>query len=61
MKLSQLIKALQVLEDQGHGELPVFYRHSASGDCAELNSPRVTDHIEDTGPFDLDEVRNTFP
>jgi len=55
MKLSKFIKQLQELEAQGHGDLEVFYRHGASGDCGELSSAHVTDEVEDTGPFDLED------
>jgi hypothetical protein len=54
MKLKDFIAQLQKLEAQGHGELDVFYRHGASGDCGQLSSAHVTDEVEDTGPFDLD-------
>ena len=55
MKLKDFIANLQKLEAQGHGDLQVFYRHSASGDCGELRSAHVTDVVEDTGPFDLED------
>jgi len=53
MKLSEFIKGLQKLEQEGHGELEVMYRHGASGDCGELSSAYVTDEVDDCGPFDL--------
>lgn len=56
MKLSDFIKNLQKLESMGHGDLQVFYRHGASGDCGNLSSAFVTDEIDDQcGPFDLDD------
>jgi hypothetical protein len=55
MKLKDFIAQLQKLEQEGHGEKQVFYRRSSSGDCGELNSAHITDHLEDTGPFDLEE------
>lgn len=56
MNLSTFINRLLALEAEGHGDLEVFYRHGASGDCGELSSARVTDEVsEETGPFDLDE------
>ncbi len=55
MKLSEMIKNLQALEAQGHGTKEVFCRHGASGSCYEVGSAHVTDRVEDTGPFDLDE------
>ncbi len=55
MKLKEFIAKLQELEAQGHGDLEVFYRHGASGDCGELRSAHVTDAVEDTGPFDLED------
>lgn len=53
MTLDDFVTGLQKLQAEGHGALPVFYRHGASGDCGELSSAHVTDHVEDTGPFDL--------
>jgi hypothetical protein len=53
MNLDTFIAELQKLQAEGHGQLPVFYRHGASGDCGELSSAHVTNEIEDTGPFDL--------
>lgn len=53
MKLHQFVAQLQKLVDAGHGDKDVFYRHGASGDCGELGSARITDIIEETGPFDL--------
>jgi hypothetical protein len=55
VKLTNFIKQLQKLEAAGHGELDVFYRHGASGDCGELSSARVTDEVTAEGPFDLAE------
>jgi hypothetical protein len=55
MKLSDFIKKLQKLEDEGHGDKEVYYSHGASGDCGELSHPSVTDYIDPhTGPFDLE-------
>lgn len=53
MKLKAFIAQLQKLDDEGHGDKEVFYRHGASGDCGELSSAQITDRVEDTGPFDL--------
>ena len=56
MRLKDFIANLQKLEAQGHGDLEVFYRHGASGDCGKLSSARVTDEVEDEcGPFDLED------
>lgn len=55
MTLNKFIENLQKLQAEGHGDKEVFYRHGASGDCGNLSSARVTDEIEDTGPFDLDD------
>jgi len=55
MTLDKFIEQLQKLQAQGHGDLEVFYRHGASGDCGQLSSARVTDEVEDTGPFDLED------
>ena len=54
MKLNDFIANLVKLQDQGYGDLKVFYRHGASGDCGLLSSAHVTDEIDDqSGPFDL--------
>ena len=58
MTLNKFIENLVKLQAQGHGDLEVFYRHGASGDCCELRGAHVTDEIEDTGPFDLEEGQN---
>jgi hypothetical protein len=56
MKLKDFIANLQELEAQGHGDLEVFYRHGASGDCGPLSSAFISDEVDnDCGPFDLDE------
>ena len=56
MKLNDFIANLVRLQEQGHGDLEVYYRHGASGDCGELASAHVTDEIDDQcGPFDLNE------
>jgi hypothetical protein len=55
MILSKFIAQLQTLEAQGHGDKYVFYRHGASGDCGELASARISDEVNDCGPFDLDD------
>ena len=55
MKLNEFVAGLQKLIDQGHGDLQVFYRHGASGDCGELSNAYVADEVEDTGPFDLED------
>lgn len=51
MKLDELIVSLQKLQTEGHGNLPVFYRHGSSGDCGEVGSAHVTNHTDDCGPF----------
>jgi len=56
MKLNKFVECLQKLQLEGHGDLEVFYRHGASGDCGKLSTAFVTNHIEDEcGPFDLEE------
>ena len=55
MKLKDFIANLQELEAQGHGDLEVFYRHGASGDCGPLSSAFISDEVSECGPFDLDE------
>jgi hypothetical protein len=51
MKLSEFIEQLQELIDEGHGDLPVFYRHGSSGDCGELSTAFVTNRTDECGPF----------
>lgn len=59
MKLNDFIANLVKLQEQGHGDLQVFYRHGASGDCGELRGAHVTDEIDDdTGPFDIAQHTN---
>ena len=58
MTLNKFIENLVKLQAQGHGDLEVFYRHGASGDCGELRGAHVTDEVEDTGPFDLKDGQN---
>lgn len=53
MTLDQLITKLQKLKDAGKGDLPVYARHGASGDCSKVGSPHVTDEYGDQGPFDV--------
>jgi hypothetical protein len=55
MKLNQLITCLQALQASGFGDLEVFYRHGASGDCGPLSSAQVTDEVDECGPFDLED------
>ena len=55
MRLNEFITNLQKLADEGHGDKQVFYRHGASGDCGELSSAHITNRVEDTGPFDLED------
>ena len=42
------------LLEAGHGDLPVAYRHGASGDSGNIGSMHVTDRQDECGPFDLD-------
>lgn len=53
MTVNEMITALQRLQHEGHGNLPVFYRHGASGDCGPLGSAHVTCETDQSGPFDL--------
>lgn len=53
--LDQFIKNLQKLQAEGHGHRPVYARHGASGETNEVGSARVTDHVGDCGPFDLED------
>ena len=55
MNLDTFLTGLLKLQAEGHGKKQVFYRHGASGDCGELSSARITNSVEDTGPFDLDD------
>lgn len=54
MKVKELIKALQKISAEGHGDLDVIYRHGASGDCGEVGSPNVTNYLNECGPWDTD-------
>lgn len=53
--VNEMIADLLQLQAEGHGNLEVYYRHGASGDCGQLGSIRVTDEVTDEGPFDLEE------
>jgi hypothetical protein len=56
MQLNKFIQQLQKLQDQGHGDKEVFYRHGASGDCGKLSSAFITDAVDDDcGPFDIED------
>jgi hypothetical protein len=55
MKLNKFIENLVKLQNEGHGDLQVFYRHGASGDCGQLSSAYISDEVGECGPFDLDE------
>jgi len=55
MKLQQLADEINKLVSEGHGGKWVFYRHTASGDCGAVWGAQVTDSVDDSGPFDLDE------
>ena len=54
MTLSHLIKKLQKLESQGHGDKKVYTIHGASGCVSELSNPWLTNEVNETGPFDLE-------
>jgi hypothetical protein len=41
MRLSEFIKRLQELEEQGHGELPVYAVHGASGVISPMSLPSL--------------------
>jgi len=58
MKLNQFITQLQTLQESGHGDKQVFYRHGASSDCGLLRSAYVTDEVDECGPFDLEDGEN---
>ena len=55
MKLSEFIKELTTLAQEGHGEKEVFYRHGASGDCGGLSTAWVTSEVSESGPFNLED------
>lgn len=55
MTLNKLIENLIRLQEDGHGDKKVLYRHGASGDCGELSFAHVTDEVDECGPFDLDD------
>ena len=54
MTLDEFIESLQELQKQGYGDLEVFYRHGASGDCGELSTSYVDDKPNEMGPFDME-------
>jgi hypothetical protein len=54
MTLDKFIAGLVKLQQAGHGDKPVFYRHGASGDCGELSTAYVTDEQGEQGPFDVE-------
>tara|TARA_S200002703_G_C3678082_1_gene208251 strand:+ start:54 stop:260 length:207 start_codon:yes stop_codon:yes gene_type:complete len=41
MTLNELIAGLQKLASQGHGDLPVYATHGASGACDPASHPNV--------------------
>jgi len=49
--VKDVLKSFLKLAEEGHGDLPVLYRHGASGDCGEIGTPHVTDHQNECGPF----------
>lgn len=53
MTLNDFMQQLYDLQQEGHGEKQVFYRHGASGDCGVLSSAHVTYAVDECGPFDL--------
>jgi len=58
MKLNQFIAQLQTLQECGHGDKQVLYRHGASGDCGLLCSAYVTNGVDEWYPFDLEDGEN---
>jgi hypothetical protein len=54
MTVSGLLKYLEKIKAAGHGDIQIFYRHSASGDCGPIGTPYVTNRVDDFGPFDLE-------
>lgn len=54
MKVKELMKTLQDIVADGNGDLDVYYRHGASGDCGEVGSPHVTNYRDESGPWDID-------
>lgn len=55
MTLDKFIASLVKLQQDGHGDCQVFYRHGSSGDCGELSSSQVTSRVDECGPFDLED------
>lgn len=53
--LRQVIDALIDLEqlDPANENMKVFTVQGSSGDCNEMGSPQITDHVGEAGPFDL--------
>ena len=54
VKLSEFIKNLQLLEEQGHGNLEVYYELFL-GDKGTLSNANVATVGPCEGPYDLDE------
>lgn len=50
-----MIKNLQKLEQEGHGDKQVFYRHGSSGDCGQLSSAFIKSEVDECGPFDIED------
>jgi len=61
MKLNKLIASLQKLADDGHGDLPVYATHGASGACDPVGNPfiRKTDG-EELGELCEEEVGTPY-
>ena len=55
MTLTQFIKYLKELEDEGHGDLEVYATHGASGETEPLASPHLErgdpDYVEEDKDF----------
>ncbi|WP_129544676.1 hypothetical protein [Serratia sp. 1D1416] len=52
MTLSEMIKNLQKLEAEGHGDKSVFYSHP-TGDCGEFGRAFVSSEVGECGPFGI--------
>jgi len=56
MKLDKFIAGLIKLQEEGHGNLEVFYCLASSGETGGLSSAFVSSGVSyEHGPFDLEE------
>lgn len=58
MTLKEHAANVAKLLEEGHGDLAVFTRHGASGDCNDLGSMHITNRQDECGPFDIEPGSN---